>query len=153
MAQRRASLISIGFIAMLAAALAIAWAGYEPMVMQRMGEDRMADNRCETAIRNSAPQFRWRQARGQDGADLEYAVAVQNTSNGPCLARYEVLATAPGNTKLLEGGIAVSGGRTREIVLQLGRYTRADHAAGRIPRAKEFKVWGTGVPPGQQINR
>lgn len=153
MARRRGSLISIGFIAMLVAALAIAWVGYEPMVLQRMGEDRAADKRCATAVRNSPPQFRWRQAPGTDGADLEYVVAVQNSSSGPCLARYEVLATAPGRIKLLEGGVAVSGGRSGEIVLQLGRYNRADHAAGRVPRAKELKVWGTGVPPGRQSAR
>lgn len=153
MARRRGSLISIGFIAVLATALAVAWIGYEPMVLQRMGEDRAADQRCATAIRNAAPSFRWRQSAGADGANLEYVVAVQNTSNGPCLARYEVLATAPGATRLLEGGLAISGGRKGEIVLQLGRYNSADHAAGRVPRAKELKVWGTGVPPGRQMSR
>jgi hypothetical protein len=153
MTRRRGSLISIGFIAMLALALAVAWVGYEPMVLQRMGEDRAADQRCANAIRNGAPSFRWQQTAGADGASLEYVIAVQNSSNGPCFARYEVLATAPGATKLLEGGLAISGGRTSEIVLQLGRYNSADHAAGRVPRPEELKVWGTGVPPGQQIAR
>ena len=153
MALRRGSLISIGLIAVLATALAVAWIGYEPMVLQRMGEDGAADQRCATAIRNAAPSFRWRQSAGVDGANLEYFVAVQNTSNGPCLARYEVLATSPGAAQVLEGGLAISGGRKGKIVLQLGRYNSADHAAGRVPRAKELKVWGTGVPPGRQMSR
>jgi hypothetical protein len=134
---------------MLAVVLAVAWIGYEPMVLQRMGEDRAADQRCANATRNGMPSFRWQQTAGADGSSLEYLIAVQNSSNGPCLARYEVLVTAPGATKLLEGALAIPGGRTAEIVLQLGRYNSADHAAGRVPRAKELQVWGTGVPPGQ----
>ncbi len=149
MTRRRGSMISIGFIAMLAAALAVAWIGYEPMVLQRMGEDRAADQRCANATGNGMPSFRWQQTAGADGSSLEYVIAVQNSSNGPCLARYEVLVTAPGATKLLEGGMATPGGRAAEIVLQLGGYNSSDHAAGRVPRAKELGVWGTGVPPGQ----
>lgn len=134
---------------MLALALVVAWIGYEPMVIQRMGEDRAAEKRCAGAIRHGPPTFRWGAATAA-GASLEYVVAVQNTSNGPCLARYEVLATAPGVTKLLEGDVAVSGGRNGQIVLQLGRYTGADHAAGRVPRAKELKIWGASAPPGRR---
>ena len=122
-------------------------------MLQRMEEDRAADQRCATTTRNGAPSFGWRQTAGVDGANLEYVIAVRNSSNSPCFARYKVMATAPGATKLLEGGLAIFDGRTGEVALQLGRYNSADHVAGRLPGTKELKVWGTGVLPGHKIAR
>jgi hypothetical protein len=151
MTRGRSSVISIGFIAMSALAVAVARIGYDPMVLQHMDEDRAAKERCANAARNGMPIFRWQQTAGADGARLEYVTAVQNSSKGPCLAGYEVLVTRPGATKLLEGGLAIPGSRTAEIVLQRGRYNSADQAAGRVPRAKELEVWGTGVPPVRKI--
>lgn len=153
MRRRSGSALSIGLIIVLAVALVVAWIGYEPMVMQRMGEDRAADQRCAGAVNNGAPIFRWRADSRSDtgeGANLEYAFIVQNASGSACLARYEVLAMRPTASTLIEGGKVVPANKSVEVVLQLGRYTADDHQNGRVPRAKELKVWGANVPPGRQ---
>lgn len=142
MRRMRNRVAGAGLILVLAAALAIAWVGYEPMVMQRMGEERAADQRCLAGVAASDGVLRETPERGtSDAAQLDYAFNVKNATPGPCLVRYEVMFLKEGRSDFFEGGRVVEGGATETIAIPLGRYTRADAEAGKLPSGKELKVW------------
>jgi hypothetical protein len=147
MRSRRSGFMGIGFIIMLVISLTIAWVGYEPMVVQRMGEDRAADQICLDGVKASSGIIRQIPVIGAvDAADIDYAFNVQNTAGSTCLARFEVIFLREGQTHFQKGDRVVLSGVTTEVKVPLGRYTRADAAAGRLPQGRELKVWGAMAP-------
>jgi hypothetical protein len=139
--------MGIGFIVILAIGLTVAWVGYEPMVVQRMGEDRAADQLCLDGVKASSGIIRQIPVIGAvDAANLDYAFNVQNTAGSACRAPFEVIFLREGQTHFQEGDRVVLSGATIEVKIPLGRYTRADAAAGRLPEGRELKVWGAMAP-------
>ena len=139
---------SVWLIVTLALALVIAWVGYEPMVVRRMSDEAALARRdreatCETRVQASAPVVRqYPVADDPNAADMDYAFNVRNDAIVPCRARYEA-SIARGADKATEvGNVVLQPRETRAVVLPLGRYTRADYQAGRLPRSVGLHVWG-----------
>ena len=146
--RRRSGIFGIGFIVVLIVAMTFAWLGYDPMVLERMGETRAADTVCAGGVVASTGVIRETPVLGtRDAADLDFAFNVLNNAPTPCLAVFEAMFFRNGKSDFLKGERIVTPGATLEISIPLGRYTWADAAADRLPQGIELKVTGRAPKP------